>query len=60
VATRKTIERRWKQIDRELAELAEGNVVRGKDLGKLLEELYALEYEAGLLYFQERRRQNER
>jgi len=48
------VQQRWAEIDCELAELVDGKVVRETDPaareGELLEELDALEYEAGLIY----------
>ena len=51
---------RWLQIDRELAEIAEGKVTTGTDPasreGELLEEQDRLEWEAGDEWFSEHRR----
>jgi hypothetical protein len=52
------IERRWCEVESQLQALRELRVVQGTDPasreGELLEEMDALEYEAGLLYFGER------
>jgi hypothetical protein len=51
------IERRWKEIDKELADIADGKVVDGDPVaveGELLEEFDELEYEAGINCFRER------
>lgn len=48
------IEQRWKEIDQELADLADGRVVDGNPAtceGELLEEMDALEFEAAELMY---------
>ncbi len=51
------IERRWREVESQLQALRELRVVPDTDPctreGELLEEMDALEYEAGLLYFEE-------
>lgn len=57
------IERRWCEVESQLQALRELRVVRDADPstreGELLEEMDALEYEAGLLYFGEESRGND-
>ncbi len=58
------IERRWREVESQLQALSELGVVQDTDPstreGELLEEMDALEYEAGLLYFEEEKFGNER
>jgi hypothetical protein len=52
-------QKRWLEIDRELAEIAEGKVTPGTDpvsrVGELLEEQDRLEWEAGVDWFRTNR-----
>jgi hypothetical protein len=58
------IERSWREVESQLQALSELRVVQDTDPctreGELLEEMDALEYEAGLLYFEEEKFGNER
>jgi hypothetical protein len=58
------IERHWRAVESRLQALSELRVVPDTDPctreGELLEEMDALEYEAGLLYFEEEKFGNER
>lgn len=53
------IEKRWKEVDRHLADIADGKVVDGDPAeleGVLLDELDNLEYEAGINYLRNRKK----
>lgn len=51
---RQEIEKRWREIDREIAAIHDGKLIRGTDPatreGELLEEQDALEFELGQEY----------